>query len=45
MAHAHREGAAQGYPETSLHVFAANTRAVALYTRLGYTEVARCPAP
>jgi ribosomal protein S18 acetylase RimI-like enzyme len=45
LAHAHREGAAHGCLETSLHVFAENTRAVALYTRLGYTEVARRPAP
>jgi ribosomal protein S18 acetylase RimI-like enzyme len=45
MAHAHRETATHGYSETSLHVLAANTRAVALYTRLGYTEVGRCPAP
>ena len=45
MSHAHREGAVHGYPATSLHVFAANTRAVALYTQLGYSEVGRCPAP
>jgi ribosomal protein S18 acetylase RimI-like enzyme len=45
MAHVHREGKAKGFSETSLVVFAENTRAVDLYKRLGYTQIARGPAP
>jgi ribosomal protein S18 acetylase RimI-like enzyme len=45
MSQAHGEGQAKGFTETSLVVFSENTRAVELYKRLGYTEVARVPAP
>ncbi len=43
ISHAHSEGKARGFIETSLLVFSENTRAVELYKRLGYTEVARRP--